>query len=476
MKKCAMAFFNSLLSGWMLLGLTSGDATAQPRHPTQPKANLILLIGDGMDDVQISIARNYLKGARGRLTLDTLPVRSTVQVLTVDEADPSRSVYVADSANSATAMATGQVTSRGRIATRPRSDEDLETVAERASAQGFKTGLVTTSSITDATPAAFATHIKLRVCADPAHMIDIEYKGIPLGSCPEDLIAAGGLGSISEQLARSNVDVLLGGGKRHFEVSTENGDETVAELAEKRGFAVVSNLAELQAVPLDHKVLGLFADSNLPVRTLGEAGRSGEKADPSLLNSVHWYLGSVELPDPMICVPNPDYGETPSLKAMTEAALSRLNSNNERGFFLMIESASIDKQAHARNACGSIGELEQLEEALQSALAFAQENPNTLILVTADHGHAAQIVPYNSLFEQFGAPVFSPGHLVRLTTPEGSGLAINYATNDFIMEEHTGAQVPLMANEIGHGEIAPMLTQPEIHGIIVEHLDLKPTH
>ena len=162
--------------------------------------------------------------------------------------------------------------------------------------------------------------------------------------------------------------------------------------------------------------------------------------------------------------------------AMTEAALSRLNSNNERGFFLMIESASIDKQAHARNACGSIGELEQLEEALQSALAFAQENPNTLILVTADHGHAAQIVPYNSLFEQFGAPVFSPGHLVRLTTPEGSGLAINYATNDFIMEEHTGAQVPLMANEIGHGEIAPMLTQPEIHGIIVEHLDLKPTH
>ena len=475
MQKCAMTFFSSLLSGWILLGFTSGNATAQPPHPNQPKANVILIIGDGMDDVQISIARNYLKGARGRLTLDALPVRSTVQVLTVDEADPSKSVYVADSANSATAMATGHVTSRGRIATRPQSDEDLETVAERASAQGFKTGLVTTSSITDATPAAFATHIKLRVCADPAHMVDVEYKGIPLGSCPEDLIAAGGLGSISEQLARSNVDVLLGGGRRHFEVPTESGNETVAELAEKRGFTVVSDLVELEAVPLDQRVLGLFAESTLPVRTLGEDGRSGEKADPSLLNSVHWYLGSVELPDPMICVPNPDYGDTPTLKQMTEAALTRLNADNQRGFFLMIESASIDKQAHARNACGSIGELEQLDEALQSALAFAHKNPNTLVLVTADHGHAAQIVPYNSLFEQFGAPVFSPGHLVRLTTPEGSVLAINYATNDFIMEEHTGAQVPLMANEVGQGHIPSMLTQPEIHKVLAEHLNLTPT-
>ncbi|MDG2050406.1 MAG: alkaline phosphatase [Myxococcota bacterium] len=470
MRKWAKTLLGTLLTSWVLVALFPGTLTAQP---SSPKANVILLIGDGMDDVQISIARNYLRGARGRLTLDTLPVRSTVQVLTVDEKNPSRSVYVADSANSATAMATGHVTSRGRIATGAGSDEDLETVAERAAKHGYKTGLVTTSSITDATPASFAAHIKLRICADPAHMVDVEYKGIPLGSCPEDLIAQGGLGSISEQLARSKIDVLLGGGKKHFEVPTESGEETVSELAEQNGFAVVSNLAELRTTPLDQRVLGLFAESTLPVRTLGEAGRSGEKPDPSLLNSLHWYLGSVELPEPMVCVPNPEYGKTPTLQAMTEAALQRLNVNNDRGFFLMIESASIDKQAHARNACGSIGELEQLDETLQSVLAFAQKNPNTLVLVTADHGHAAQIVPYNSLFEQFGAPVFSPGHLVRLTTPEGSGLAINYATNDFLMEEHTGAQVPLMANEAGQGQVPAMLTQPEIHAIIEEHLNLS---
>ena len=52
---------------------------------------VILIIGDGMDDTQITMARNYLKGAQGRLTLDSMPVRSSVQVLTVSDDDPSSS-------------------------------------------------------------------------------------------------------------------------------------------------------------------------------------------------------------------------------------------------------------------------------------------------------------------------------------------------------------------------------------------------
>ncbi|HIF96989.1 MAG TPA: hypothetical protein EYQ54_08190, partial [Myxococcales bacterium] len=154
-------------------------ADSETGHPP----NVILIIGDGMDDQQITIARNYLVGANGRMTLDTLPVRSTAQVLTVDETDPSRAVYVADSANSATSIASGITTSRGRIGTRAGSDEDVVTVLERAQKLGMKTGLVATSSVTDATPAAFAAHIKARFCSDPAHMIDISYKGFDLGGC-----------------------------------------------------------------------------------------------------------------------------------------------------------------------------------------------------------------------------------------------------------------------------------------------------
>ena len=128
--------------------------------------NVILIIGDGMDDHQISIARNYLVGARGKLTLDRMPLRGVSQVLTISE--QGAPVYVADSANSATAMATGQVTSRGRIATSVGEGKRLETIAEMAHQAGFKTGIVTTSSVTDATPASFMAHINLRFAKTPA--------------------------------------------------------------------------------------------------------------------------------------------------------------------------------------------------------------------------------------------------------------------------------------------------------------------
>ena len=465
----------SVAGGLILLsGAGLAEDAAALSHEAHPP-NVILIIGDGMDDQQITIARNYLVGASGRMSLDSLPVRSTAQVLTVDEADPSLAVYVADSANSATSIASGITTSRGRVGTSAGNDQDVETVLELARQKGMKTGLVATSSVTDATPAAFATHVSLRICANPSQMVDVSFKGIALGGCPDDLIANGGPGSISEQLANSGVDVILGGGRKDFDPPTEDGKQSVRELAQANGFQVVDSGAELAAVPPGHRVLGLFGEGTLPVRSRGEGGRVAEEPDPSFLNGIHWYLGSVELPEPMRCEPNPEYGDTPSLGAMTDAALLQLGYENTNGFFLMVESASIDKQAHARSACGSIGELEQLNEALDSALAFAEANPNTLILVTADHGHAAQIIPDKSLFNQFGAPVYTPGHLVRLITPEGAGLAINYATNGFMMEEHTGTQVPLLANEVGRGKVPGMVTQPEIYGLMIEHLGLGKT-
>ena len=92
--------------------------------------NVILVIGDGMDDVQVTIARNYLVGAEGRLHIDAMPVRSAVQILTVDE--QGQRIYVADSANTATSMATGVVTSRGRIATTAGTDEAVARLDFRA--------------------------------------------------------------------------------------------------------------------------------------------------------------------------------------------------------------------------------------------------------------------------------------------------------------------------------------------------------
>ena len=184
-----------------LIALTTTAATVADDTPSSDSRQVILIIGDGMDDQQISIARNYLAGAAGRLLLDDLPLRSSSQVLTVEDKADGKPVYVSDSANSATSMATGIVTSRGRISTTPGSDKDLTTIMEMANTAGFKTGIVTTASVTDATPAAFASHISYRLCEDPTLMEEITYYGVDLGECIVDLKSNGGPGSISVQLA-----------------------------------------------------------------------------------------------------------------------------------------------------------------------------------------------------------------------------------------------------------------------------------
>ena len=138
----------------------------------------------------------------------------------------------------------------------------------------------------------------------------------------------------------------------------------------------------------------------------------------------------------------------------------------------MIESASIDKQSHERKACGSIGEVAQLNEALDSALAFAETHPQTLIIVTADHGQAAQFIPDLSLFSGFGLPINTPGKIVRIRTPENALLVVNYATNDFISAEHTGVNVPVFTNMVGRDLVPAMITQPEIFEIMKDYLGL----
>jgi alkaline phosphatase len=443
----------------------NASPAAQPRQ-------VILIIGDGMDEQQITIARNYLKGAAGQLLLDQMPLRSAVQILTTEERENGKPVYVADSANTATSMATGGITSTGRIGTSPGTDNDFTNIVELAAAAGLRTGIVTTASVTDATPAAFATHISFRLCEDPDNMVSVLYKDIRLGGCPQDLKANGGKGSIAEQLVESSLDVILGGGSDRFVPTAEGETVTVEDLARRHGFQVVTTAAGLASVTTDKRLLGLFSGSTMPVRLQGQNGREAEAPEPSWLNRLHPYLGSVTLPAPMVCETNPAFSSVPTLRQMTESALLHLSRDNDKGFFLMVESASIDKQSHERRPCGSIGEVEQLEEALASALAFAQTHPQTLILVTADHSQAAQLVPYESLFAAFPIPIYTPGKMARIITPEGGRMAVNYATNNFKQEEHTGAAVPLFGNSESLGRIPPFIQQPQIFAITRDYLGL----
>ena len=431
--------------------------------------SVILIIGDGMDDHQITIARNYLVGSRGKLLIDRLPLRSTAQVLTIDNDNPDKAIYVADSANSATSMATGVVTSIGRIGTSAGDDKDLVNIVELAHRQGLKTGIVSTASITDATPASFYAHISTRDCENPDMMVGTDPYFDMVIDCSPDLKSNGGLGSISEQLIDSGVHVALGGGMKHFTPLAEGSDQTVLELAKESGYQLVSNATELDGSGAG-KLLGLFSPSTMPVMWRGQDDRAAEKPDPSFLNRIHSMLGSVTYPEPMDCESNPEYIDIPSISLMTQTALDRLTEEDERNFFLMVESASIDKQSHQRKACGSIGELKQLDESLAVAIKFAESHPDTLILVTADHGQAAQLVPERTLYSGIPVPVYTPGHVARINTSEGVIMAVNYATNDFVSEEHTGVNIPLLSNDVGQGSVPAMVTQPEIFNIIKSHL------
>ena len=431
--------------------------------------SVILIIGDGMDDHQITIARNYLVGSRGKLLIDRLPLRSTAQVLTIDNDNPDKAIYVADSANSATSMATGVVTSIGRIGTSAGDDKDLVNIVELAHRQGLKTGIVSTASITDATPASFYAHISTRDCENPDMMVGTDPYFDMVIDCSPDLKINGGLGSISEQLIDSGVHVALGGGMKHFTPLAEGSDQTVLELAKESGYQLVSNATELDGSGAG-KLLGLFSPSTMPVMWRGQDDRAAEKPDPSFLNRIHSMLGSVTYPEPMDCESNPEYIDIPSISLMTQTALDRLTEEDERNFFLMVESASIDKQSHQRKACGSIGELKQLDESLAVAMKFAESHPDTLILVTADHGQAAQLVPERTLYSGIPVPVYTPGHVARINTSEGVIMAVNYATNDFVSEEHTGVNIPLLSNDVGQGSVPAMVTQPEIFDIIKSHL------
>jgi alkaline phosphatase len=331
---------------------------------------------------------------------------------------------------------------------------------ELAAAAGMGTGIVTTSSVTDATPASFVAHVSWRLCEGPRGMAP-RNAGLFVGNCTADLKANGGKGSIAEQIAASALDVVFGGGMQQFAQPAEGETtKTVADLAAENGFRLVRTAAELAAVGGSGKVLGLFSPGAMPVQWRGVGDAKAERVERSGERPV--------LAEPFSCEPNPDFA-VPTLPTMTRAALDHLDTG--RGFMLMVESASIDKQSHLRRPCGQIGELEQLDDTLEVVLDYAREHPETLVLVTADHSQAAQLVPETSVLASLNAA--SPGYFARVRTPEGVVMGVNYATNDSnVQEDHTGADVPLFASGPGAEAIPSSLRQAEIFTLLAGHLGL----
>ena len=334
--------------------------------------NVILFIGDGMGISTITAARILEGQQRGesgeenKLAFETFPFIALSKTYNTD-------AQVSDSASTMTAMVSGLKTKTGVLGV----DESVRrgdhtsvdassvlTILEEAELRGLATGIVSTATVTHATPAGCYAHVPFRFWEDDSRMSE---------GARDD-----GFPDIARQLVEfpygDGLEVALGGGRTHFKPKGEadpedprrpggrvDGQDLTQAWTERHANAeYVWSLDQMNAVDLDQTqhLLGLFEPGNMK----WEADRKDDLA-----------------------------GE-PSLAEMTKVALDVLD-NDADGFFLMVEGGRIDHGHHAGNAYRALTDTIALSDAVRVAL----ENTNaeeTLIVVTADHSHTLSISGY----------------------------------------------------------------------------------
>jgi len=340
--------------------------------------NVIYLIGDGMSMAHRTAARIVSKGvSMGKaiepLAMDTLPVTGIVMT-------PSLNSIITDSAPGAACYSTGNKSFNGQVAVFPDDTADkwdnprVEHMGSFLSrTQGKALGIVTTADVEDATPSAFASYTQDR--------------GAGTGICDMYL---------DEAVANHKLRVLLGGGRKWFipfgqpgtgrvasstatgadaivpadvvtgwgvpAGSVDSGRDLITDF-QTAGFTYAPDATSLAAVSSSTtRLLGLFHTGNMDVSLDKIAERRGGAA-----------VGTVS-----------SFPDQPLLEEMTDKALTVLN-NNAQGFVLMIEGASIDKQAHNMDTERFVHDTIEFDRALARCIAFQEANPDTLIIVTADH-------------------------------------------------------------------------------------------
>jgi alkaline phosphatase len=342
---------------------------ALKRVPNVGRAkNVILFIGDGMGVNSVTAGRILAGQSHGeigttyKLAFEAFPYTGLSKTYSTND-------YVTDSANGISAITTGVKTINGALGVdgsvkRGDCPSGLSgrviTIAEQARLMGLSAGVVTTSGVTDATPAGAYGHTTTRGWRSDSEL-------------PADAIKAGCIDlarQMVEAPANVRMNVVMGGDLARFTPESQKGrrkdgrDLTKAWLKQSPTARFLRTESELKAFDpqsSDH-VLGLFA-----------AG---------------------DLPSPIDKAQNP---ENPALADMTSAAIGVL-ARNPKGFFLLVESASIDKWHHMNDPKRALRDVEELSKAV--AAARAATNPeDTLIIVTADHSHGLTQSGYSSLGE-----------------------------------------------------------------------------
>jgi alkaline phosphatase len=328
-----------LLSIMLLVACGPAQDTEQSRTGTR---NVILFVGDGFGTTQMALGVQYANLVEKRkLNIESLMLDGNTGYA---QPLPFENIVI-DSAAAATQLATGQAVRNDTLGLSP-DGYPIETILEWAHERGLGTGLVTNMRITHATPAAFAVHQSSRYNSEQALMDDL------LQERDVDVLLGGGARALVP--AGTQVSATLPGIPEDLDGVSKREDEIdwVEKLADQ-GYAIASDSSSLsEASNHATKLLGVFSASHLPY----------------VIDRPHMNVSSV-----------------PTLAEMTSAALNILSRRDE-GFFMLVEGGRIDFGGHANDAGTMLQEILEFDEAVGKALEFQQSHPDTLVLVTGDHG------------------------------------------------------------------------------------------
>lgn len=352
-----------------------------------PRAkNIIILLGDGMGSGHRTAARIMQFGVaqgkpKGKLAMDTFPVTASIMT-------PSLNSIVTDSSPGMSNYVTGNKANNNQEGVFPDDTTDafdnprVEYMAEfLARTQGRKLGIVTTADVFDATPAANAVHTQNR--GNGTGIVDqyFDDRGktglvVLMGggrkwflpnpsNCPNP--DCGTTSSGFNGSARGNstdyvlpADIIAGWGSAPG--ALDPGRDLIDDF-QNAGWTYAHDAASMDAAPSNQPLLGLFSLSNMNI-ALDKIGRR---------------RGTSTVVD--------DYGfpDQPLLEEMTAKALEILDARSPKGFVLMVEGASIDKQAHNMDTERFILDTIEFDKAVKVAKEYAKVNRDTLVLITADH-------------------------------------------------------------------------------------------
>jgi alkaline phosphatase len=336
-----------------------------PGSGVAPVRNVIILVADGMGVSHRTaarlVSRTMTHGKVDRpLAMDMMEVTGLVMT-------PSLNSVITDSAPGMAALSTGHKASNNQLGVYPDNTLDdafdnprveyIGAMLRRQRGPGFNVGLVVTADVTDATPAANAVHTADR---NDGPRIAARY---------------------FDERETNAVSVLMGGGSRHFFPGShpESSREDERHLLEEftgAGYHHISTATELsrllEAPRVPDRLLGLFHPRHMPV-AFDKVG-AGRYSDELALDR---YEG---------------LRDQPMLDDMTRLALRVMEEHSPDGFYLMVEGASVDKQAHEVDAERTIWDTIEFDNAVQVALDYAARTNSdgdpqnqTLVIVASDH-------------------------------------------------------------------------------------------